>query len=377
MRLSSVSYSEQVGTPQEWILEKFSLGPRNLVVGRNTSGKSRTLSIINALSKHLLGSIPPPFSGSSDFELIHDGKTYAYRLEFHEKEVVREELSIDGALMLTRGAGGEGTIFSEVEGELVRFQAPTSQVAASTRRDNIQHSFLEPLYEWASSLRHHQFGTTMGKDSLAVIMPDAPGADDRDQAQILGVFRHGMKLHGDVFRSRLIEDMTHVGFNITDVDLATPVSVRVEGLMNAVALFVKESDLPGITDHIGMSQGMFRVLSLLIQTNYYLLKNRECCVLVDDIGEGLDFERSCKLIALLREKTVNSGLQVIFSTNDQFVMNQVPLEEWSFFQRKGSRVRVRNMGNSGAEFEEFKFTGLSNFSFFELGLSEYDLPEAG
>jgi hypothetical protein len=47
-------------------------------------------------------------------------------------------------------------------------------------------------------------------------------------------------------------------------------------------------------------------------------------------------------------------------------MNRIPLEEWSVLQRCGSTVRVLNYENSRDLFEEFKFTGLSNFSFLEM-----------
>ena len=49
------------------------------------------------------------------------------------------------------------------------------------------------------------------------------------------------------------------------------------------------------------------------------------------------------------------------STNDQFVMNHVPLDEWSVLQRTGNHVEVRNIHNSKAVFENFKFVGMSNF----------------
>ena len=54
------------------------------------------------------------------------------------------------------------------------------------------------------------------------------------------------------------------------------------------------------------------------------------------------------------------------TTNDQFVMNHVPLEEWSVLQREGCHVRVRNVENSRKESEYFKFVGLSNFAFLEM-----------
>ena len=67
----------------------------------------------------------------------------------------------------------------------------------------------------------------------------------------------------------------------------------------------------------------------------------------------------------MRQKAKDSSIQLIMTTNDRFVMNQVPLEDWSVLQRQGSHVRVLNYANSRDLFEEFKFTGLSNFSFLE------------
>ena len=76
------------------------------------------------------------------------------------------------------------------------------------------------------------------------------------------------------------------------------------------------------------------------------MAQKATCILIDDIGEGLDFDRSCRLIHILRAKAQEANIQLILSTNDRFVMNEVPLEEWSVLQRKGSHVRVRNYQNS-------------------------------
>jgi hypothetical protein len=161
--------------------------------------------------------------------------------------------------------------------------------------------------------------------------------------------------------------MRQLDYYVEELGVKPPVSIRVSGLPGElVGLYVKEKDLPGITDQHSMSQGMFRALSLLIQVNYSRMTGKSTCILIDDIGEGLDFDRSCRLIELLREKARTSNIQLVLSTNDRFVMNHVPLEEWSVVQRKGNHVRVLNFENSRELFEEFKFTGLSNFSFLEM-----------
>src|SRR5262249_48639494 len=152
-------------------------------------------------------------------------------------------------------------------------------------------------------------------------------------------------------------------YYIEEITVQPPVSIRLIGNLpgELVGLTVKEKDLHGVTDQHSMSQGMFRALAIFIHVNYSEMAKKSSCLLIDDIGEGLDFDRSCRMIDLLREKAETSSVQLILSTNDRFVMNRVPLEEWSYLQRAGSNVRVRNYYNSKEIFEEFKFTGLSNF----------------
>ncbi len=109
---------------------------------------------------------------------------------------------------------------------------------------------------------------------------------------------------------------------------------------------------------------MFRAISLIIQLNYLKLTREPSCILIDDIGEGLDYERSCHLIKLIMDKAENARFQLIMATNDRFVMNEVPLEYWTVLHREGKRCRVFNIKNSKEKFEEFRFTGLNNFDFF-------------
>lgn len=387
MRLTNVKYKEFEDTPQEWILDGLSLSESNLIVGKNASGKSRVLNIIRALARHLAGIDPPRLSGNYDIEFISDGKIISYQLKYEEQQVIEEKFSVDGEVLLTRGVGGEGLIWAEdIDGigKRIRFQTPTSEIAAVARRDAIQHKFLEILYSWGSSVRHYYFGSSLGKDILAIFVEKGgEKIDEWDPNAVVALYNQAQKEFPGDFRQILMDDMQLLDYVLEDVGVRAPVSIRVKpGLPGEpVGLYVKEKDLPGITDQHSMSQGMFRALSLLIQVNYSLMTGKSTCILIDDIGEGLDFDRSCRLIDLLRDKTHASNIQLILSTNDRFVMNRVPLEEWSVLQRKTNHVRVMNYGNSREVFEEFKFTGLSNFSFLEMdfanepqveGIAEYE-----
>lgn len=371
VQLRSLKYSEFLGAPEEWVLDGLLLGQRTLVVGPNAAGKSRTLSVIANLARALNGQQGPAKAGS--FECVFDdaGTEYVYKLSYKDEKVESESLSVGGKLVLDRSTGGYGNIWYEQMGSevtMVPFQAPENMIAAVVRRDTTQHNFLEPLHRWASSLRYYQFGTQLGKDLYALFVPSqtAP-VDERDQNLVVGIFNAGMKRLGDEFKNSIVSDMGKIGYDISEVGIAPPKNIQLNGAPGEVSgLYVQEKSLPGRTEQHSMSQGMFRVLSLLIHVNFAQMRKTTACVIVDDIGEGLDFSRSCKMIHLLREKADNSELQVILSTNDKFVMNEVPLTEWAIVQRNGNHVQIRNYENSKEIFDDFRFTGLSNFSFLEM-----------
>lgn len=371
LRLCNVNYSEFENTPQEWRLDGLSLADSNLIVGKNSSGKSRALNVIRGLARHLSGIDSPRISGTFDVKFINDGKKIDYKLKFKDWEVVEESFAKDRTMLLERGSGGKGTIFATAlgdNGEFIQFQTPPSELAVVARRDTIQHNYLEPLFNWGDSFRHYFFGTQLGKDHFNMIVKEKNNkVDELDSNNVVALYRQAKKEFPDKFNRAVISDMNKVGYDLKVIGAKPPVTIHFKDTPGeVVGLYVKEKELLAITDQPSMSQGMFRSLSLLIQINYSQMKGKSTCLAIDDIGEGLDFERSCKLIDLLREKTTKSNTQLIMTTNDRFVMNRVPLEEWSIIQREGSHVKVLNYSNSKDIFEEFKFTGLSNFSFLEM-----------
>ena len=63
-------------------------------------------------------------------------------------------------------------------------------------------------------------------------------------------------------------------------------------------------------------------------------------------------------------------MQLITSTNDRFVMNNVPLEYWCVIQRISNVSKIYNHRNAKKQFDNFGLTGLSNFDFFSSGAFE-------
>nr|WP_290447624.1 AAA family ATPase [Pseudomonas sp. 21LCFQ02] len=149
--------------------------------------------------------------------------------------------------------------------------------------------------------------------------------------------------------------------------------------MAPLAIAVKEKGVRCFVNQGGLSQGMYRALAILVQFYANILWARHACggrqlqlgdsplILIDDIGEGLDHERARKMIGLLVSESLKYNIQIIMSSNDRYVMNYVPLENWTVLSRNGSKVSSINYNNSKDVFDEFSYSGLSNFDFFSGG----------
>jgi energy-coupling factor transporter ATP-binding protein EcfA2 len=368
MQLKSITYSQYEGKPEEWKVTDFSFDNINLIVGKNATGKSRTLNIIKSLGNLVSGEIKLTFK-SGYYNVIFDkgDETITYIIKYEEAEILEEKLIVGSKTQLNRSSGGRGEIYAVRERKMIDFQSPPSELACVNRRDNIQHPFFEDLYQWGMNLRHYYFGSSLGKGHYVIPQKDKEEKLNlKDTEQTVAILNKGKKDYPDKFVKNIMTDMAKVGYNLDNITVGPPQNIILRGGIGEQpqGILVKEHDLKGTTEQLEMSQGMFRALSLLIQLNYSLLASIPSCILIDDIGEGLDYERSSALIKLLIDKAKDSQVQLIMCTNDRFVMNSVPLKYWSIMQRYANESKIHNYRNSKKQFEDFELTGLSNFDFF-------------
>jgi AAA15 family ATPase/GTPase len=374
MFLKNIKFCRFKGQKYEWSLEGKSLNgidgqpvsfkEINLIVGKNATGKSKTINTIRQLSDLLSGDVKLSqlVYNTSIYDLQFDdnGNKINYYLEFEGGKVKQELLKINGEKKLERDSE-KGNMFYEKANSFLDFQMEEDKLAVS-RVDNIQQPFFEPLQNWGKTLNHYRFGGQLGKNSLLrdinTIKEDKE-VDLKDSDDVAEIFIKGKRKFGEEFTNKIIDDMSKIAYNISTIDVDTLKFFPVQ----AFGVGVKEVDIEEITDQKEMSQGMFRALSLLVQLNFSLLSKTPSCILIDDIGEGLDYERSKSLIDLIIEKVKGSSIQVIMTTNDRFVMNNIPLEYWSVIHRMPKKSLFYNYQNSKEIFDEFKYTGLSNFDF--------------
>ena len=367
MYLRKFSFRENAGQKIEWLIDNVSLGETNLVVGKNSSGKTRTLNALSDLVNMIRGK-GTSASGPVSYELLfrNSKEILKYELAYDQETIKMERLFVGEELVLERGEGGNGKIkYESTPGSIfLEFEIPHDQLACYAKRDRLQHPFIEIIYDWAISLRRFDFSGDLGKSHYA--LKSAFNAKEMDWSittnSLVPLITVAEEEYPE-FRTLVLEDMRQIGYAMEDFGIIHFSERYSNASQDRYAVYTTETGLEKQVTQRDMSQGMFRAFSVMCQINFHILCGQKGLVIIDDIGEGLDFSRAKQLVQVLIERGEKSGFQLIMSTNDSFIMNAVDIENWAVIMREGNKISLYNYENSKEIFEEFKFTGLNNFDF--------------
>ncbi len=352
MLLKSIAYFEHKGNPHFWEINDVYFTEQNIIIGLNATGKTRLTNIITNLGKVL--SSKAKKNGNWEITLEKDSSnTYKYILEINNLIVEKEKIT-KGDLVLLDRSFEDGIIFSEKDNENHEFSPPKDELTVNVRRDLSHYPFLEDIFNWAQNINGYSFSGA--KNDMITIPSNADGYLQTltTVPYILNKLKGNEKVHEAIKKG-----MTAIDYpieRISSKQISDPGSLN-----NLFLVTVKEKDLKCNTDQNAMSQGMYRALCLIVIIEYYLREKRTGLIVVDDLGEGLDFDRSSKLISLLLEKTKGSDIQLIITSNDRFLINAVDLKSINYLTRSGHTVSSINYQNNKKLFDKFIVSGLTNF----------------
>lgn len=338
MRLTHFSYNEF-----GWELkEMMTLQPVNLLVGKNAVGKSKTIQSLGKVIAYLLQQKEPSeyegFGVSLAFE--DKGERFSYNFIYSNGEVIQEELFTLHEKYLSRNK--ETAILHDTH-----INPPANKLILHVRRDTVQYPYIEKIMLWAEQA----CGLSFNEMDMA--------GDNNTFSYILGQQKDLYSL----VKSMSQDALEHIVSQARSLDyLLTKIEPLSVGTLKKVTF--QEQDVTDILIDKSLSKGMFRALYLLIYMEHLSEQEHPSLLLVDDLCEGLDYDRSTKLGKLVFNFCLEHNIQLIASSNDTFLMDVVNLKYWNILQREGSAVTSINAQNSPELFNDFSFTGLSNFDFF-------------
>jgi energy-coupling factor transporter ATP-binding protein EcfA2 len=355
MRLLKINYEvTNALIYDDWYLDNINLSEINLVVGKNATGKSRFALIIASFTKMINGQSSELYFGKWELTFKKDEKSVLKYILDITKGVNSEKMFINDKIILDRDKN-QCQVFSEVQGKMISISPPYNKLVLHVRRDNIEFPLFEDIVEWATCTHGFKFGNISPHTYFIDKKIDKLTSIDEVPELVKQLMENKTSRY---LIQNIVKEFNSLGYNIESVLVQ-----RSKDLLSDI-IYVKENGIENKIPQHQLSQGMFRALSLLVFLEYLIHEKIASLIIIDDLCEGLDYERATKLGKLIVGKIENSKIQLIATTNDSFLMDVIPIKYWNILQREGNTVRALNYQNSKELFDKFKLTGLSNFDLF-------------
>jgi hypothetical protein len=244
---------------------------------------------------------------------------------------------MDGRLLIMRECSS-ATMYDE------QVSPPAGKLLIQVRRDTLRYPEIEEIIRWAEHTSMFVFSNiTTSHNSLSpYVISNEP---------LLPV------MYGKISEEKqkqLLAFMHELGYEIDRIE-------EYQRENGSKMLHVYERGIENPLTPFELSNGMFRVFCVLLYMLYCSTLADARCLIIDDMGEGLDYMRSTRLGKIMFSYCEENHIQLLATSNDSFLMDAVDLQYWNILLRKGGRVYSLNNKNSKELFERFVRTGLSNF----------------
>lgn len=358
MLLKSFKYSTDKKN-DKWSIDPIHFGHFNLIVGQNATGKTKLLNTLSNFNELAIENEELQLVGN--YQLIFKdeelSEIYDYEVRIENQIILKEDLKLNEEIRINRN-NGDSKIYSNTNKKLMEFTPPSDKLTLQVRRDVKEYPYIEKLIEWYNNFIFFEF-TGINQMKLSFSNPS-----NINPYSFSSLLQSLIKSENNKYP--VINDLNEIGYIVDDIGVGkfdSPL-VPLENKRNSdnlLYLYLKERDLEFNTAQFYMSQGMYRAFVTIVTIEYMLSQDKNMCIAIDDLGEGLDYERATKLTKLLMRKVKGSKVQIIITSNDRFLINAVDLEDITFLEREGHHVKVFNYANSKKAFDEFKSIGLNNF----------------
>ena len=334
MILTDFSYKQVSG----WSLEELSLNHQNLIVGLNSVGKSRTVSSLGQVARFIRGEADASMDDVECLLILENGNCLEYSFEIKDGEIQSEILRKDGQPLIRRERFS-ATMYNDEQ-----VSPPAGKLLIQVRRDTQRYPEIEEIIKWAEHTTMFVFSniTTSPKSLSPYVISNEP---------MLPLMFERIP---EQKQKQLLSFMQELGYQIEAIEEHQ----RENG---SKMLRIHEKGIGNPLTPFELSNGMFRVFCVLLYMLYSSTLSDARCLIIDDMGEGLDYMRSTRLGKIMFSYCEENHIQLLATSNDSFLMDAVDLQYWNILQRKGGRVYSLNNKNSKELFERFVRTGLSNF----------------
>ena len=340
------------------LVELNTLGATNLLVGKNASGKTRTIKALRNVTSFL--SMRPILFAEKDFKvtLVFSNPEdmnweMKYMFEVTNGRIVTEQLAVCKKRILKRDT--TKTVFN---GETIN--PPSDKLVVQVRRDREAFPEFEQIMEWAEGVVAvscsdiNPFTIFNGSSGFINPLSFSGLVDSLTKEEIKSVIKNAKQL----------------GYDVVTMDLIKPNN-------DVKMVMLQERYVNDVIMDFQLSSGMLRVLYILCFLKYIKHTTNCSMLLLDDLGEGLDYSRATLLGNIVFDSCEDANIQMVASSNDSFLMDVVDISKWQILRRKYTKLTVLNHRNNPELFDSFRMTGLSNFDLFSSDYIDNYLERSG
>lgn len=341
MIIKSFEYREY-----KWDLDSVPFDNLNLIVGKNAVGKSKTLKSLIQVARFIKGdtnSIATYFGYKCKlvFKLDDAGEEMEFSYSVGQNSVIESEYLKKGDDIIIKRNNSEAWIRDN------SLNPPTNKLCVQSQRDTTKYPEFEMIMTWAEQIKGFSFSGLSSSHS-----EDIPSMLN-ESIDISELYEHIDKGKMDFVKDKMHE----LNYDIEKIDF-----IRISDRYKIVTLNEKGVKIP-LLSHT-MSNGMLRVFYIFSYLTYLSSEAGAKTLLIDDLGEGLDYSRSKKLSKIIFDYCEKKGIQLIVTTNDSFLMNAVDLKYWIILYRDKEHVTAISEKTYPDMFSKFKRMGLNNFDMF-------------
>lgn len=349
MYIKSFEYKDSFS----WELDTIHFNKVNLIVGKNAVGKSKTLSALVEVAKFIKGEGSVDAASHKCHIVFSDdnGKEIAYSYDWFKGEIVTETMMVGNKIVISRD--DEKALLN---GDFIN--PPTNKLIIQTQRDTNRFPEFETVISWAEHTRGFSFSDLTSYHSYS----------------IPSMFSDKMKfeeLYEKIDQAKedfIVQTMRNLGYRIKEV-------AKLDLTQYKIIYLSEEDVMMPLLPH-SLSNGMVRVFYMLTYLAFIATVEGAKTFLVDDLGEGLDFSRSSKLSKVIFDYCQSNDIQLIVTSNDNFMMNAVDLNNWIILQRTGNKVESFSSKTHPEMFIKFRKMGLSNFDMLSTDYIDRFISEA-
>jgi hypothetical protein len=301
-------------------------------------GKSRTVSALGQVARFIRGEADASMDDVECLLILENGNCLEYSFEIKDGEIQSEILRKDGQPLIRRERFS-ATMYNDEQ-----VSPPAGKLLIQVRRDTQRYPEIEEIIKWAEHTTMFVFSniTTSPKSLSPYVISNEP---------MLPLMFERIP---EQKQKQLLSFMQELGYQIEAIEEHQ----RENG---SKMLRIHEKGIGNPLTPFELSNGMFRVFCVLLYMLYSSTLSDARCLIIDHMGEGLDYMRSTRLGKIMFSYCEENHIQLLATSNDSFLMDAVDLQYWNILQRKGGRVYSLNNKNSKELFERFVRTGLSNF----------------